>query len=37
MDIVENIALMSALMLAGASVTFVVLVGFIYFLELFND
>jgi len=37
MDAIENIALMSALMLAGVSVTVVVLIGFIYFLELLND
>ena len=37
MDAIENIALMSALMLAGVSVTVVVLIGFIYFLETQND
>jgi hypothetical protein len=37
MEALENIALMSALMLAGVSITFAVLIGFIYFLELLND
>ena len=37
MDVIENIALISALMFAGVSVTVAVLIGFIYFLELLND
>jgi len=37
MDAIENIVLMSALMLAGVSVTVVVLIGFIYFSETQND
>lgn len=37
MDALENIALISALMFAGVSVTVAVLIGFIYFLELLND
>jgi len=37
MDVIENIALMSALMLAGVGITVVVLIGFIYFLETLND
>jgi hypothetical protein len=37
MDVIENIALISALMFAGVSVTVAVLIGFIYFLELLNE
>ena len=37
MDAIENIALMAALMFAGVSITFAVLIGLIYFLELLND
>jgi hypothetical protein len=37
MDVIENIALMSALLLAGVGITVVVLIGFIYFSEFTND
>jgi hypothetical protein len=37
MDVIENIALMSALLLAGVGITVVVLIGFIYFSEFLND
>lgn len=37
MEALENIALMSALMLAGAGITVAVLCGFIYWLETQND
>lgn len=37
MDALENIALMVVLMLAGVAVTWAVLVGLIYFLEMQND
>lgn len=34
---IENIALMVCLMLLGAGVTWALLVGLIYFLEIMND
>lgn len=37
MDALENIALIVVLMLAGVAVTWAVLVGLIYFLEMQND
>lgn len=37
MAAVENIALMALLMLAGVAVTWAVLVGLIYFLEMQDD
>ena len=37
MTAVENIALMAALMALGVGVTFAVLCGFIYYLEIQND
>jgi hypothetical protein len=33
----ENIALMVCLMLLGVGVTWALLIGFVYFLELMND
>lgn len=36
-EAIENIALMSVLMLAGVGVTVAVLCGFVYFLECQND
>jgi len=37
MDAIENIALMVALMLAGVGLTWAILLGFIYFMEVMND
>jgi hypothetical protein len=37
MDVIENIALMVALMLAGVAATWAVLIGLIYFFEVTND
>jgi len=37
LDAIENIALMSILMLLGVGVTIAVLCGFVYFLEIQND
>ena len=37
MDALENIALIVVLMLAGVAVTWAVLAGLIYFLEMQND
>ena len=37
MDALENIILMAALMAVGMTVTVVVLIGFIYYLEVQND
>ena len=37
MEALENITLMVVLMLAGVAVTWAVLVGLIYFLEVQND
>lgn len=34
---IENIALMVLLMLLGVSVTWALLIGFVYFLEIMND
>lgn len=34
---VENVALMVGLMLLGVGVTWALLIGFIYFLEVLND
>ena len=36
-EAIENIALMTALMLAGVGVTVVMLCGFVYWLEIQND
>jgi hypothetical protein len=37
MDVIENIALIVALLLLGAGATWAVLAGLIYFLEIQND
>lgn len=34
---IENVALMVGLMLLGIGVTWALLIGFIYFLEVIND
>lgn len=34
---IENVALMVALMLLGIGVSWALLIGFIYFLEVLND
>ncbi len=34
---IENIALMVCLMLLGAGLTWALLAGFVYFLEIMND
>ncbi len=34
---IENVALMVALMLLGVGLTWAMLIGFIYFLEILND
>ncbi len=34
---IENVALMVALMLLGVGLTWAVLIGFVYFLEILND
>jgi hypothetical protein len=35
--VIENIALMVALMLLGVGVTWALLIGFVYFLEIMNE
>jgi len=37
MDALENIILMAALMAVGMTVTVVVLIGFVYYLEVQDD
>ena len=37
MDVIENIALIVALLLLGAGATWAVLMGLIYFFEVTND
>lgn len=34
---IENVALMVTLMLLGVGITWAVLIGFIYYLEVMND
>lgn len=37
MDALENILLMACLMAVGVSVTFALLCGFVYYMELMDD